>query len=358
MDRAKASVIRISRYHPFFSVLLMGMKLVSSNRVKTAETNGYEIFFNPTWFNSLTQSEADGVLVHEIIHTAYEHCTRIGVKDPYTWNVAADIVTNNMLLESSTKQCPLSLPGIQKIQKQYVGMSVEEVYSTICEFYGEDPGKVFIQTTVGSDIVASPKASTTNWQKNIESARSMAAAIGSLPPFLKTKKSDENNFIRALWRFIEPEIGFDGPDRRLLSSGIYSDASIESVVRVKIALDMSASTHKYQADFMSAIGSLERFYGDRLWFWLYFFDTSISGPYKSRDYKAVYNTGVWGGGTDFSVVFDKFSSRKTPEGVIFLTDGKGNFPKEKPPYPVLWVVTPDGIDSDLFPFGEVVRMVE
>ena len=42
---------------------------------------------------------------------------------------------------------------------------------------------------------------------------------------------------------------------------------------------------------------------------------------------------------------------------VYLTDGYGCFPRERPLIPVLWVVTPGGLSSEDFPFGEVIRLV-
>ena len=41
---------------------------------------------------------------------------------------------------------------------------------------------------------------------------------------------------------------------------------------------------------------------------------------------------------------------------VYLTDGYGDFPDDEPALPMLWVVTPGGLDDDRFPFGKVVRM--
>ena len=43
---------------------------------------------------------------------------------------------------------------------------------------------------------------------------------------------------------------------------------------------------------------------------------------------------------------------------VYFTDGYGEFPISIPALPTLWIVTPGGLDSDLFPFGEVVRSIE
>ena len=42
---------------------------------------------------------------------------------------------------------------------------------------------------------------------------------------------------------------------------------------------------------------------------------------------------------------------------VYLTDGFGSFPSDIPELPVLWVVTPGGLDLKQFPFGEAVRLL-
>ena len=42
---------------------------------------------------------------------------------------------------------------------------------------------------------------------------------------------------------------------------------------------------------------------------------------------------------------------------VYLTDGYGTFPDTPPELPVLWVVTPGGLDLSQFPFGETVRLL-
>jgi hypothetical protein len=45
-----------------------------------------------------------------------------------------------------------------------------------------------------------------------------------------------------------------------------------------------------------------------------------------------------------------------PAVLVYLTDGFGTFPNETPDHPTLWVVTPGGLESENFPFGNVVRL--
>lgn len=64
-----------------------------------------------------------------------------------------------------------------------------------------------------------------------------------------------------------------------------------------------------------------------------------------------------GGGTDFRDVFEKMSKEfGNLRLMVFLTDGEGTFPEKPPDFHTMWVVVPNGIPNNQFPFGEVVRM--
>jgi hypothetical protein len=60
------------------------------------------------------------------------------------------------------------------------------------------------------------------------------------------------------------------------------------------------------------------------------------------------------------VLFEKVDERwdrQTQAVCIYLTDGYGSFPDRLPELPVLWVVTPGGLDLSQFPFGEAVCLL-
>ena len=51
------------------------------------------------------------------------------------------------------------------------------------------------------------------------------------------------------------------------------------------------------------------------------------------------------GGTDFRPVFDYIQKKmhEQPDLLLFFTDGYGTAPKRHPAYPVMWVLTSDGV---------------
>jgi len=84
-----------------------------------------EIYVNP--LASLTQAEWRFVMAHEMLHAALRHGERVGGRDPYLWNVAADLVINGWLLEMGVGELPDG--GLHDATLK--GLSVEAVYDRI-----------------------------------------------------------------------------------------------------------------------------------------------------------------------------------------------------------------------------------
>jgi predicted metal-dependent peptidase len=67
------------------------------------------------------------VLAHEMLHAALRHGDRIGGRDPYLWNVAADYVINGWLVEMGVGEMPEGL----LYDPDLAGLSAEAVYDRV-----------------------------------------------------------------------------------------------------------------------------------------------------------------------------------------------------------------------------------
>ncbi|WP_238173504.1 DUF2201 family putative metallopeptidase [Kribbella speibonae] len=119
--------------YPLLGAIAASMKVVAEAelargwdiRVAAVNASAGEIYVNP--LASLTLSEWRFVMAHEMLHAALRHGERVGGRDPYLWNVAADLVINGWLLEMGVGTLPeggLYDPALK-------GMSAEEVYDRI-----------------------------------------------------------------------------------------------------------------------------------------------------------------------------------------------------------------------------------
>lgn len=68
--------------------------------IQTAATDGRKVYFNPLWWNNLSQDIRFTVGAHEAGHYAFEHHILGEDKDPKLWNVAADLALNPILAEA------------------------------------------------------------------------------------------------------------------------------------------------------------------------------------------------------------------------------------------------------------------
>lgn len=81
-----------------------------SEEIETACTDGVRITFGIDFLDSLSDSELDFVMMHEILHVVLQHCFRGDVEDPEAYNIAADIVVNsNIMLENGMKASSITL---------------------------------------------------------------------------------------------------------------------------------------------------------------------------------------------------------------------------------------------------------
>lgn len=110
IKRLLLSRMRILYNHGFYGLLLMHMIYAVSEEIETACTDGVRITFGIDFLDSLSDSELDFVMMHEILHVVLQHCFRGDVEDPETYNIAADIVVNsNIMLENGMKASSITL---------------------------------------------------------------------------------------------------------------------------------------------------------------------------------------------------------------------------------------------------------
>lgn len=110
IKRLLLSRMRILYNHGFYGLLLMHMIYAVSEEIETACTDGVRITFGIDFLYSLSDSELDFVMMHEILHVVLQHCFRGDVEDPEAYNIAADIVVNsNIMLENGMKASSITL---------------------------------------------------------------------------------------------------------------------------------------------------------------------------------------------------------------------------------------------------------
>ena len=137
------------------------------------------------------------------------------------------------------------------------------------------------------------------------------------------------------------------PNRRFISRGLYlpGRTGIKSFSGI-VALDTSPSTIEALPRFVSELAGLFKAFGKfdltiiecaarvlQVW--------SVSSDKPMPDIERHQFKGD--NGTDFTPVFEYiYEHRLTPNVLIYFTDGEGPCPENRPPYPVLWMLTKGG----------------
>ena len=233
----------------------------TSNKVDTAATDGKDIFFNENFLNKLTSSEQNALMLHEVLHMALLHVQRRQSRDPHIWNIAADIVVNDLIIRNTK----FKLPKDAIIDQQYSDKSVEFIYECLLKNnkYKKYPLKI-------SDIANQSKEDQSNqqslsqqelqdiesyWKDKIQVLKSSNLSMegssgqGSLPAGMSIEidvvLDPEVDWRHALWKYVgKTPADFDDLDRRFLYKGLYLEGLLTEALEVSVCIDTSGSISK------------------------------------------------------------------------------------------------------------------
>ncbi len=367
------SRLRMRVKSPFFATLGLFIDFKSTYDFDTAATDGKSIFYNPDYLISLPSNQVDGLIVHEILHAALLHNIRRQHRDPYYWNIAADIVVNGLIAEDNNYQLPSG--GIR--YPDWETKSVEEVYELLLQQQDKCSFKLPISDLLPLENSFSPVISGSilthqeaelkaYWQNALQQASIVArtANHSNLPAgirrLIKELTTPQIDWRTRLWRYlVHTPTDFQGFDRRFIGRGLYLDTLVGESIQVFVAIDTSGSISDSQMrSFCSELQGILGAY-PHINCQLYYADTGIYGPIELKPGDSIPEP-IGGGGTSFIPFFNEVEKARnfSLEAVcVYLTDGHGDFPKDTPSLPVLWLVVPGGLDEERFPFGEVVKLL-
>lgn len=366
IKRLLLSRMRILYNHGFYGLLLMHMIYAVSEEIETACTDGVRITFGIDFLDSLSDSELDFVMMHEILHVVLQHCFRGDVEDPEAYNIAADIVVNsNIMLENGMKASSITLSKygtsmhVAPDGKEGHEYTAEQVYVMLPKnlnkkgnnkSHGSADGraKKGNNKSPGSAVGRAKKEISKEqhqpvrvwddhsrwgkyeeddtlrdvWVKRFEDAaeaikiRDPSNARGLLTAFaeriLKELKKTQTDWRTILNDFIQEEVvdySFAPPDRRFDDSPFFLPDFNGKEDRVEDILFMIDTSGSMSDDMIAAAysevkGAIDQFNG-KLKGWLGFFDAAIIKPQPFSDeneFKIIKPAG--GGGTDFQIIFE------------------------------------------------------
>ena len=369
--------IQVRKECEFFGALMLFASIVKSESIETAATDGKDIFFNEKFLKSLNSSEQNALMLHEVLHMALLHVTRRQSRDPHIWNIAADIVVNDLILRNTS----FKLPKGAIIDKQYSDKSVEYIYE--CLLKNNNYKNKQYQLGI-SDLKNPSEDSQANqltevdrleiesyWRdkiqvlKNTISDRETANGQGNIPAGMSKEievfLEPEVDWRHALWKYVgKTPVDFDDLDRRFLYRGLYLEGLLTEALQVSVCIDTSGSvSNKLLDQFLGELKGILNAY-PHVKCDLFFADTQIDGPHEIQSIAEMPPVSGFGG-TSFVPFFNYLETNDNNlmganKVNIYFTDGYGDFPNKDPKDPTMWLVSKDGLETKRFPFGEVVRI--
>jgi len=412
-SRAKLLQARdvLVEWNVFLGLLMLRMQvqIVDQGPCETAWVDEKGICsFHTRFISQISSSEAAAILLHETLHLALDCFKRRENRDHRLWNIAHDLVVNQLIEESRMNRQPVSWPiGFTPLlEPSFKGLNAERVYDLlwdalsllkrtvrppghpglanvdrqrqICESWGEDrirDAKKVLKQVPSLDLQVS--TGTTNedreqlarkWRESLLSTAEQAMGIGGsnglpswaqrlLGPILEPRVSWQQVLARKVHAHLQGgRRSFARPGRRSNALGISMPGRIRDRGVVGVFVDVSGSISS--ADLGSFLGEIQSIltttgHSVRLVTW----DTSIGvdryleNPSELSLALVEWNSSIsGGGGTDPRCIIDHLAHSQgeipQPTYGVILTDGYCRWPEiSEWPMDVLVVSTAETPDK-------------
>ena len=312
----------------FFTTVVFSLKLVWDWAIPAAATDGSSIRVNPDFFMDLNPDERIFLLVHEAMHVALLHMTRLGNKQHKKWNMACDHYINLMLIERGFK---MPRNGLADPQYKSCG-SADEIYPLLPD---PPPSQ---QCDLDLEL---PNQEPAHLEKEIEDILIQAAIQsklqndkpGSIPGdieiFLNKLLNPKLPWQRILQKYIQNlskhDYSWRKPNRRFFPDHYLPSMFSEKLMDIAIAVDASGSVSDddFKVFVSETNGILRMMKPDKLT--LIQFDSKIKSVDKIGSIQDLMNVQFFGrGGIRIEPVME-WAKENKPKLLLVFTDGEFNF---------------------------------
>ena len=141
-DKMIGARISLQKQSPFFSYLAMHLKFVERDEICSAGVDGEgHLYYNKKWIEQFPIDQVKAVLCHEVMHLVLEHNIRCAKRIHRLYNVAADLVINDILVNNNfdlPKTCLIPREDCHEITLKDFGMKIKNLdKKTAEEVYDE-----------------------------------------------------------------------------------------------------------------------------------------------------------------------------------------------------------------------------
>jgi len=317
--------------------------------------------YNKEWYEGLSDAQAIGALLHELLHLLLMHALRRGERDPLLWAVCCDMAVNDHLppemlppsavtTEATERKLHIKIEHYQSAERYYEdlarllddnmsliqrGSTVALLCSNVSLFEAEKLPEEDVSQMNEQALKGKIREIIDEAQKGGEVPQALNEELDTIYRQAQIDwKTMFKRFLAGRGR-IQTRATYKRESRRYDN---FPGTKRTVGLRVLIALDESGSISNDQLQtFFSEVMAVNRITNAQIL--VSEFDTECTKPKPAEEYRRVKNREK-NGGTDFKPVFELADSLKVSLLVIF-TDGEGSAP-ERVNQKVLWVLTEGG----------------
>lgn len=388
-ERITKAKIWLLTKRPWFGQLSCYLNIIENDQVPTAgiDLRG-NLYYNPTWCDTLTDKQIRGLLCHEVLHLALQHIPRCGERDKQLWNIACDLKVNIEIQNDHDIELP---PGAIKPNSGYSNKnydfdggtikdidekSSENIYTIIrkkMKTKPQEPGDLIIQPGNAAEAEALEKAGIKpvkasqaaslgrDWQSRVYSASQQSKGdvpAGVARELFKLEHAELpwNQIIRQRLRKLAIKRTWRRPNMRYLP-WYFPGRSKNEGIKIVAVIDTSGSMSKEQiTKAISELYGLMRTF-QFLELWVTDCDAKVYNAKKVKMYELSKLLLSGGGGTSFKPAFEwvKEDLNNDIDSLLFFTDLYGDFPTTPPPYETFWVTD---TKNHAVPFGRKLMIGE
>ena len=355
--------------HPFFGTACTKRPIIYTDAVPTAAMSATgQMYLNVDFCAPLTVRNLMFLMAHEAMHYMLSHGLRRGHRDPKAWNVAADKVINDTLIDAKVGDFidgGITLDGARD-------MAAEQLYDENDDGGGDGPSGIGNDIGDPVDENGQPLDDATVHKLEaeakidaIQSAKA-AKAVGKLPASIERLVEDLVN-VKTPWydvleRFMAGKIkdgySWNRPNRRFIARGIYIPGVdyVPKMGPIVIGVDTSCSIGADEiAMFNGHVNRIIDTCNPEVVHVVYC-DSQVAGVEEfTPDDFPVSIQAKGGGGTSFKPVFEWIDANGIePECVVYLTDGYGDQSSFTSPHETVWLTT----GTEDFSWGHVIKFEE
>lgn len=345
-------------------------KVIMAEGLLTAGTDGADVYYDPEFVMRQSREQLRYVVAHEQVHKLLEHCvsyTDIHKKYPDLSNIAMDYVVNQFVEELGAAAAKrLGKPFVMRcddpkplINPKYANWSWLEVLEDLLKNPPPDSPK-----PLDSHMQGKPRdqKEVESLKKQLQDARVQGEMASKRMRGTGDGGSKLSGYIETDTDWRSPMLQFlqdvaDGdeysrwtpPNKRLLPLGILMPSHYdERAGEIVIAADTSGSMMPYYGQLFGEVGRFLQLVSPAKVTVLWWGDSvEAVQEFAPADYPSIKQKlkPVGGGGTTVSCVARWLRTHKrTPQCVVYLTDGYIESAYETPDVPCLWGV----IDNTMF----------